>query len=70
MRLVAALSFVFFALLIQGIPRSVRIEENLLSLKDEALLPLELDAVSIDGETAKIPDLVALEQKLAELGLI
>lgn len=62
--------FRFFALLIQGIPRSVRIEANLLSLKDEALLPLELDAVSIDGETAKIPDLVALEQKLADLGLI
>lgn len=62
--------FRFFALLIQGIPRSVRIEADLLSEQNETLLPLELDAVNIDGEIAKIPDLVALEQKLADLGLI
>lgn len=62
--------FRFFALLIQGIPRSVRIEANLLSEQDETLLPLELDAVRIDGEIAKIPDLIALEQKLADLDLI
>jgi len=62
--------FRYFALLLQGIPRSVRIEENLLSEQGETLLPLELDAVSIDGEIARIPDLVALEQKLADLDLI
>lgn len=62
--------FHFFALLIQGIPRSVRIEADLLSEQGQTLLPLELDAVSIDGEIAKIPDLVALEQKLADLNLI
>ncbi len=62
--------FRFFALLIQGIPRSVRIEANLLSEQDETLLPLELDAVRIAGEIAKIPDLIALEQKLADLDLI
>ncbi len=62
--------FRFFALLIQGIPRSVRIETNLLSEQGEMLLPLELDAVIIDGEIAKIPDLAALEQKLADLDLI
>ena len=62
--------FRFFALLIQGIPRSVRIEANLLSEQDETLLPLELDAVRIAVEIAKIPDLIALEQKLADLDLI
>lgn len=62
--------FRFFALLIQGIPRSVRIETDLLSEQSEMLLPLELDAVIIDGEIAKIPDLAALEQKLADLDLI
>ena len=60
----------FFALLIQGIPRSVRIEPDLKSIGQADLLPLELDAVSLDGEIAKIPDLAALEQKLADLNLI
>ena len=62
--------FRFFALLIKGIPRSIRIDMSLQRLPDEALQPLELDVVSIDGEIAKIPDLVALEQKLADLELI
>ncbi len=62
--------FRFFALLIKGIPRSVRIEKSLQRLPDEALQNLELDAVSIDGEIAKIPDLAALEQKLADIELI
>lgn len=60
--------FRYFGLLIQGIPRSTRIDESLLSEQDETLLPLELDAVNIEGEIAKIPDLIALEQKLADLG--
>lgn len=62
--------FRYFGLLIQGIPRSTRIDESLLSEQDETLLPLELDAVNIEGEIAKIPDLIALEQKLADLDLI
>lgn len=62
--------FRFFALLIQGIPRTVRLEPSLVRAKQEPLLPLELDAVSLDGEIAKIPDLAALEQKLADLDLI
>lgn len=62
--------FRFFALLIQGLPRSVRIEPSLPRLANEPLQPLELDAVSVEGEVAKIPDLIALEQKLADLKLI
>ncbi len=62
--------FRFFALLIKGIPRSVRIDHSLQRLADEPLQALELDAVSIDGEVAKIPDLAGLEQKLADLDLI
>lgn len=62
--------FRFFALLIKGIPRSVRIDKSLQRLPDEQLQALELDAVSIDGEMAKIPDLAALEQKLADIDLI
>lgn len=62
--------FRFFALLIKGIPRSVRIDDSLQRLSDEPLQALELDAVSIDGEEAKIPDLAGLEQKLADLELI
>lgn len=62
--------FRFFALLIQGLPRSLRIEPSLPRMAQEALQPLELDAVNVDGEIAKIPDLVALEQKLADLKLI
>ncbi len=62
--------FRFFALLIKGIPRSVSIDDSLQLLSDEPLQALELDAVSIDGEVAKIPDLAGLEQKLADLELI
>lgn len=62
--------FRFFALLIKGIPRSVRIDPSLQRLADQALQPLELDVVTIDGEIAKIPDLAGLEQKLADLQLI
>lgn len=62
--------FRFFALLIKGIPRSVRIDQSLQRLSDQPLAALELEAVSIDGEVAKIPDLAALEQKLADLNLI
>ena len=45
---------------IQALPR----------LANESLQPLELDAVSVEGEVAKIPDLIALERKLADLELI
>lgn len=59
----------FIALLVQGIPRSVRVGAELLRA-DVALSPLELDAVLIGEDVLKIPDLIALEQKLEDLGLI
>ncbi|MDF3932998.1 chemotaxis protein CheW [Pseudomonas citronellolis] len=59
----------FLALLAQGIPRSAKVGPEL-ARADAELAPLELDAVNIAGELVRIPDLLALEQKLADAGLI
>ncbi|UNG18319.1 chemotaxis protein CheW [Stutzerimonas zhaodongensis] len=59
----------FIALLVQGIPRSVKVDPNL-ARSDVPLAPLELDAVNLGDAQARIPDLIALEQKLADAGLI
>lgn len=59
----------FIALLVQGIPRSLKVDGNL-ARANEALAPLELDAVQLGDAVVKIPDLVGLEQKLADAGLI
>lgn len=59
----------FIALLVQGIPRSIKIDAGL-ARSDVTLAPLELDAVNLGDVQARIPDLVALEQKLADAGLI
>lgn len=59
----------FFALLVQGIPRSLKVGSDLKRL-DVPLAPLELDAVDLGDAQARIPDLAALEQKLADSGLI
>ncbi|MEX6501892.1 chemotaxis protein CheW [Pseudomonas zhanjiangensis] len=59
----------FIALLVQGIPRSVKVGADL-ARADAALAPLELDAVSLGENVLKIPDLIGLEQKLADAGLI
>lgn len=59
----------FIALLVQGIPRSVKLDAAL-ARSDVTLGPLELDAVNLGDIQARIPDLVALEQKLADAGLI
>ncbi|MFI8741988.1 chemotaxis protein CheW [Stutzerimonas zhaodongensis] len=59
----------FIALLVQGIPRSVKVDPNL-ARSDVPLAPLELDAVNLGDVQARIPDLIALEQKLADAGLI
>ena len=59
----------FIALLVQGIPRSLKVDGNLQRASTE-LAPLELDAVQLGETIAKIPDLAGLEQKLADAGLI
>ncbi|CDF81813.1 putative CheW protein [Pseudomonas knackmussii B13] len=59
----------FLALLAQGIPRSCKVGPEL-ARADLELAPLELAAVKIGDDVARIPDLVALEQKLADLGLL
>ncbi|MNN74639.1 hypothetical protein D3C81_1908610 [compost metagenome] len=53
----------------QGIPRSVKLGPDL-ARADVPLAPLEMDAVKLADEVARIPDLEALEQKLADAGLI
>ena len=59
----------FIALLVQGIPRSLKVDEQL-PRADAPLAPLELEAVKLGDTLAKIPDLLGLEQKLADAGLI
>lgn len=59
----------FLALLVQGIPRSVKLDSSL-ARANVPLAPLELDAVNLAGSVLKIPDLMALEQMLVDAGLI
>ncbi|KRW61571.1 chemotaxis protein CheW [Pseudomonas sp. TTU2014-080ASC] len=59
----------FIALLVQGIPRSVKLTPEL-PHSDAPLTALELAAVQVGDTVAKIPDLLGLEQKLADAGLI
>ena len=59
----------FIALLVQGIPRSLKVDGHLARASDP-LAPLELDAVQLGEAVVKIPDLIGLEQKLADAGLI
>ncbi|MFP6847477.1 MAG: chemotaxis protein CheW [Pseudomonas sp.] len=59
----------FIAVLVQGIPRSIKVSADL-ARADVALSPLELDAVQFGEAVLKIPDLIGLEQKLADAGLI
>ncbi|AEF20311.1 MULTISPECIES: chemotaxis protein CheW [Pseudomonas] len=59
----------FIALLVQGIPRSLRVTEDL-PRADAALAPLELAAVKVDDAVLRIPDLEGLEQLLADAELI
>src|SRR5690606_9784585 len=50
----------FIALLVQGIPHSIKVDEGLVRA-EAALAPLELDAVELGDVQARIPDLVGLE---------
>lgn len=59
----------FIALLVQGIPRSLRVAEDL-PRADVPLAPLELAAVKVDDMVLRIPDLEGLEQLLADAELI
>ncbi|WP_397377277.1 chemotaxis protein CheW [Pseudomonas sp.] len=59
----------FIAVLVQGIPRCIKLEANL-ARAEAVLSPLELDAVQLGEAVLKIPDLIGLEQKLADAGLI
>lgn len=59
----------FIALLVQGIPRSLRVAEDL-PRADVPLAPLELAAVKVGDTVLRIPDLEGLEQLLADAELI
>ena len=59
----------FIAVLVQGIPRSIKVGPEL-ARADVPLSPLELEAVMLGDAVLKIPDLIGLEQKLADAGLI
>jgi len=54
----------YFALVIQGIPRLVRVFEDEISKEDEQCGPAEAMHVLVAGERAVMPDLDYIEQKL------
>ena len=59
----------FIALLVQGIPRSYKLDSQL-SYVDVPLCSLEQAAVQVGEQVAKVPDLLALEALLVSAGLI
>ena len=59
----------FYALLVQGIPRPFKLDGTLVPA-GAPLAALERESALVDGAVARIPDLVALEQKMADIGLI
>ena len=59
----------FIALLLQNIPHAIKVDSKL-ERADASLASLELDAVLLEDAVVKIPDLVGLEQLLADAGLI
>lgn len=54
----------FYALLVQGIPRSVILDAYLQRDSAATLLPTEADAVHLDSRSVRIPDLEAIEENL------
>jgi chemosensory pili system protein ChpC len=58
----------FFALVIQGIPRTVRLDSQL-SYIDVPLTRLELAAVVVGSEVARVPNLDALAETIAQARL-
>lgn len=59
----------FMALLVQGIPRSCKLDSQL-NYVDVPLAPLELAAVQVGELVARVPDLVGLERLLLEAGVV
>ncbi|WP_129972239.1 MULTISPECIES: chemotaxis protein CheW [unclassified Pseudomonas] len=59
----------FIALLVQGIPRSYKLDSQL-SYVDVPLCALEQAAVQVGEQVAKVPDLLALEKLLVDAGLV
>ena len=59
----------FIALLVQGIPRSYKLDSQL-SYVDVPLCSLEQAAVQVGDQVARVPDLLALEELLVNAGLI
>jgi len=59
----------FFALLVQGIPRPYKLDASL-APAGAPLAALELDSALVEGMVARIPDLIAVEQRMADIGLI
>ena len=59
----------FFALLVQGIPRPCKLDAAL-AAAGAPLAALELGSAVAGGEAARIPDLIGLEQRMADTGLI
>lgn len=59
----------FMALLVQGIPRSHKLDSQL-SYVDVPLCRLEKAAVQVAEQVAKVPDLLGLEALLLESGLV
>ncbi|GAB6404736.1 chemotaxis protein CheW [Pseudomonas sp. MHK4] len=59
----------FIALLVQGIPRSYKLDSQL-SYVDVPLCSLEKAAVQVADQVAKVPDLLALEELLVSAGLV
>ncbi|VVQ15566.1 hypothetical protein PS918_05875 [Pseudomonas fluorescens] len=58
----------FIAMLVQGIPRSYKLDSQL-SYVDVPLCSLEQAAVQVADQVAKVPDLLALEELLVNAGL-
>ncbi|SDT22615.1 chemotaxis protein CheW [Pseudomonas oryzae] len=59
----------FFALLVQGIPRPHKLDASL-APAGAPLAALELESAIVEGMVVRIPDLIAVEQRLADIGRI
>jgi chemosensory pili system protein ChpC len=59
----------FIGLLVQGIPRSYKLDSQL-SYVDVPLCGLEQAAVQVGEQVAKVPDLLGLEGLLVDAGLV